>query len=84
MLRILFNTKKSFIAHPWCLLSVVGLEEYSVHDWQAATSVQRAPVTWQEWGLWARLCIDIFLYIEEIDSIYTCKPDFHNQLDCLK
>ena len=28
------------------------LEEYSAHDWRAATSVQRAPVTWREWGLW--------------------------------
>ena len=26
--------------------------EYSAHDWRAATSVQRAPVTWREWGLW--------------------------------
>ena len=26
-------------------------EEYSAHDWRAATSVQRAPVTWREWGL---------------------------------
>ena len=24
---------------------------YSAHDWRAATSVQRAPVTWREWGL---------------------------------
>ena len=30
--------KKSFIAHPWRLLCVVGLEEYSAHDWRAATS----------------------------------------------
>ena len=30
------------------------LEEYSAHDWWAATSVQRAPVTWPEWGLWSR------------------------------
>ena len=52
MLRIQLKTEKSFIAHPWCLLSVVGLEEYSAHDWRAATSVQRAPVTWREWGLW--------------------------------
>ena len=44
--------KKSFIAHPWCLLPIVGLEEYSAHEWWAATSVQRAPVTWREWGLW--------------------------------
>ena len=37
---------------PWCLLSVVGLEEYSAHDWRAATLVQGAPVTWRRWGLW--------------------------------
>ena len=49
---IMFKTEKSFIAHPWIQLSVVGLEEYSAHDWRAATSVQRAPVTWREWGLW--------------------------------
>ena len=30
-------------------------EEYTAHDWRAATSVQRAPVTWREWGLWKRL-----------------------------
>ena len=29
---------------------VVGLEKYSAHDWRAATSVQRAPVTWREWA----------------------------------
>ena len=46
MLHILLKTEKSFIAHPWCLLSVVGLEEYSAHDWQAATLV--------EWGLCPR------------------------------
>ena len=40
------------MVHPWCLLSVVGLEEYSAHDWWATTPVQRAPVTWREWGLW--------------------------------
>ena len=44
--------EKFSIAHPWCLLSVVGLEENSAHDWWAATSVERAPVTWREWGLW--------------------------------
>ena len=49
---ITFKTKTSFIAHPWIKLSVVGLEVYSAHDWRAATSVQRAPVTWREWGLW--------------------------------
>ena len=50
---ITFKAEKSFIAHPWIQLSVVGLEEYSAHDWRAATSVQRAPVTWREWGLWS-------------------------------
>ena len=54
MVSISLKTKKSFIAHPWCLLSVAGLEEYSAHDWWAGTSVQRAPVTWREWGLWSR------------------------------
>ena len=29
-----------------------GLEEYPAHDWRATTSVQRAPVTWRERGLW--------------------------------
>ena len=38
MLHISLKTEKSFIAHPWRLLCVVGLEEDSVHDWQAATS----------------------------------------------
>ena len=52
MVSISLKTNISFIAHPWCLLFVVGLEEYSAHDWRAATSVQRAPVTWHEWGLW--------------------------------
>ena len=32
------KTEKPFIAHPWCLLCVVGLEEYSAHDWRVATS----------------------------------------------
>ena len=35
---ITFKTEKSFIAHPWIQGSVVGLEEYTAHDWRAATS----------------------------------------------
>ena len=35
---ITFKMEKSFIAHPWIQRSVVGLEEYSAHDWRAATS----------------------------------------------
>ena len=69
---ITFKTEKSFIAHPWIQLSVVGLEEYSAHDWRAATSVQRAPVTWREWGL----CMESFeteqivlLWKAEINSV---------------
>ena len=38
MLHISLKTEKSFIAHPWCLLCIVGLEVYSAHDWGAATS----------------------------------------------
>ena len=60
MVSISLKTQKSFIAHPCCLLSVVGLEEYSDHDWRAATSVQRAPVTWREWGLWDRRLVWLF------------------------
>ena len=43
--------KNLFIAHPWHLLCVVGLEEYSAHDWRAATSVQGTPITWRQCGL---------------------------------
>ena len=35
---ITFKVEKSCIAHPWIQRSVVGLEEYSAHDWRAATS----------------------------------------------
>ena len=49
------------MAHPWCLLSVVGLEEYSAQDWRAATWVQRAPVTLRGWGLW----------LQQLDINYT-------------
>ena len=35
---ITFKMEKSFIAHPWIQRSVVGLEEYSAHDWRAANS----------------------------------------------
>ena len=52
MLYISLKMEKEIIAHPWWLLSVVGLDEYSAHDLHAATSVQRAPIAWQEWGLW--------------------------------
>ena len=39
MLHISLKTEKKYIiAHPWRLLCVVGLEEYSTHDWWAATS----------------------------------------------
>ena len=38
MLHIWLKTEKSFIAYPWRLLCVVGLEEYSAHDCRAATS----------------------------------------------
>ena len=58
---ITFKTETSFIAHPWIKLSVVGLEVYSAHDWRAATSLQRAPVTWREWGLWFYLSPSGFL-----------------------
>ena len=51
MLHVSLKTEIFFIANPCCLLSIVGLEEYSTHDWRTATSVQRAPVTWREWGL---------------------------------
>ena len=54
MVSISLKIKNLSSPPPWCLLSVVGLEEYSADDWRAATSVQRAPVTWREWGLWAR------------------------------
>ena len=57
MLHISLETEKSFIAHPRRLLCVVGLEEYSAHDCRAATSVQRAPVTWRECGLCTNVCI---------------------------
>ena len=35
------------------------IEEYSAHDWWAATPVQRAPVTWREWGLCSNWPISI-------------------------
>ena len=40
---ITFKMEKSFIAHPWIQRSVVGLEEYSAHDWRAATSGTARP-----------------------------------------
>ena len=60
MLHILLKTETSFIAHSWRLLCVVGLEEYSAHDWRAATSVTArssslarvGPVVWID-----RFCI---------------------------
>ena len=51
MLHISLKMEKSFITHPCCPLSVVGPEEYSAHDWWAATLVQRTPVTCRECGL---------------------------------
>ena len=42
MLHISLKTEKSFIAHPWRPLCVVGLEEYSAHDWRAATGTTRS------------------------------------------
>ena len=55
MLHISLKTEKSFIAHPWRLLCVVGLEEYSARDWRAATSgtarssylARVGPVAWR-------------------------------------
>ena len=38
MLHVSLKTEKYFIAHAWRLLCVVGLEEYSAHDWRAPTS----------------------------------------------
>ena len=40
---ITFKMEKYFIAHPWIQRSVVGLEEYSAHDWRAATSGTARP-----------------------------------------
>ena len=88
MVSISLKTKKSFIAHPWCLLSVVGLEEYSVHNWRPATSVQPAPVTWCEWGLWTEqmfchksstnISIDIWYYNRFIQLRRPISPVKHN------
>ena len=55
---ITFKMEKSFIAHPWIQRSVVGLEEYSAHDWRAATSgtarssylARVGPVTTSTWS----------------------------------
>ena len=59
-LKMKINTRSLLIEH-WiqrihrCWAPVVGLEEYSAHDWRAATSLQRAPVTLREWGLCIKL-----------------------------
>ena len=42
MLSILLKTEKSFIAHPWCLLSIVGLEVY------IAYSLSKLPLEWRD------------------------------------
>ena len=56
-------TQDHFLIEHWikrphrCSARVVGLEEYWAHDWRAATSVQRSPVTWCEWSLWSYLSL---------------------------
>ena len=72
ILAISLKTEKSFIAHPWCLLSVVGLEEYSAYDWRAAASVQSAPVTWRDWGLWLHVPSKIILVEWKLTTV--CRP----------
>ena len=50
-------TQDHFLIKHWsqhthrCSAPVVALEEYSAHDWRAATSVQRAPGTCRAYGL---------------------------------
>ena len=51
MVSISLKTKKSFIAHPWCLLSVVGLEKYSLGLVSRYSTVRPGTLTWREWGL---------------------------------
>ena len=52
MVSISLKTKKSFIAHPWCLLSVVGLEKYPLGLVSRYSTVRSGTLTWREWGLW--------------------------------
>ena len=54
-------------------LLVKYFEEYSAHDWRGATSVQRAPVTWREWGLWIAL-YDIPVNIQIAPAIMSLAP----------
>ena len=57
--KLRINTRSLFLIKHWsqrtghCSAPVVGLEEYSAHDWRAASSVWRASVIWREWGLWS-------------------------------
>ena len=53
MLHISLKTEKSFIAHPWRLLCVVALRSIQLITGDPRPPVQRAPVTWREWGLWS-------------------------------
>ena len=68
MLRISLKTENIFIAHPWCLQPVVGLGDYSVHDWRAATSVESAKVAWRECGPWLTLPLERHCGFSSLDA----------------
>ena len=53
MLHISLKTEKSFISHPWRLLhALLALRSIQLMTGELRPPVQRAPVTWREWGLW--------------------------------
>ena len=65
--------EKSFIAHPWIQRSVVGLEEYSAHDWRAATSgtarssylARVGPVIWTNIEMVEEMsCVDVHVSLQ--------------------
>ena len=67
---ITFKTEKSFIAHPWIQGSVVGLEEYTAHDWRAATS----GTTRSSYLVWVRPVIE--------PGVHTMSDEFIPQISC--
>ena len=70
------STQDHYLIKRWsqrthrCSAPVVGLEDYSAHDCRAATPVQRAPVTWREWGLWSLISFTHYMDINILVMVY--------------
>ena len=70
MVSISLKTKKYFIAHPDVCCPLLALGSIQLMTGEPRPPVQRAPVTWREWGLWEQPIVANF------DDVMDCFHSF--------